>query len=102
MPEVDVVESLDDLGRRQVPLEELARGGRLVVQFRDVPVALRIVVVGVDDDLPGQRLDRHIPVSSQGNADDHEVGRLGRLPRRSGPGVGTQLLDQSRQRLGPP
>ena len=38
---VDMVERLDDLRRRQVRLQELGGGGRLIVQLGDVAVAFR-------------------------------------------------------------
>ena len=56
---VDMVERLDHLRSRQVCLQQLRGGRRLVVELRDVAVALRVVVVGVDHDLARQRLDRH-------------------------------------------
>jgi hypothetical protein len=41
-----------------VRLQRLRRRRRLVIQRRDVAVTLRIVIVGVDDDLSRERLDR--------------------------------------------
>jgi hypothetical protein len=49
--DVDVVEGLHDARLREVCLEQLAGRRGLVVEFGDVPVALGVVVVGVDDDL---------------------------------------------------
>jgi hypothetical protein len=48
---VDVVEALDDLRGRKMPLQQLRRRGRLVVELADVAVALRVVVVRVDDEI---------------------------------------------------
>ena len=56
---VDVIERLHDLRCRQVRLQQLGRGRGLAVELRDVAVALRVVVVRVDDDLARERLDRH-------------------------------------------
>ena len=53
-------------------LQELGGGGRLVVEFGDVAVPLRVVVVGVDHHLARERVDRHCSVVFQrhGNHDD--------------------------------
>jgi AcrR family transcriptional regulator len=54
--EEDVVEHLDHLGVGQVALQQAAAGQRAGVQLRDMPVALRVVVPGVQDRLnPGSR-----------------------------------------------
>ena len=45
----------------------------------DVPVALRIVVVRVDDDLARQRLHRNVAVVLQRHGDDDEVSGRRRL-----------------------
>jgi hypothetical protein len=51
---VNVIEGLDHLRPGEVRLQELRGRRRLVVEVRDVTVPLRIVVVGVDDDLRGR------------------------------------------------
>ena len=67
----------------------------------DLPVALRVVVVGVDDDLAGERLDRHVAVGPQRDGHHHQVARLGRLGRRRGSGPRPQLVDQFLEGLRP-
>ena len=49
---VDVVEGLHHLRRGEVILKELGGRGGFIVELRDVTVALRVVVVRVDDDFP--------------------------------------------------
>ena len=87
VPEVDVVERLDHVRLRQVRLEELGDGGRLVVELGDVAVALGVVVVGVDHDLAAQRLDRDLAVALQRDRHHDDVPRLRSLLRGGGPGV---------------
>jgi hypothetical protein len=48
---LDMVERLDDLRGRQMCLQQLGHRRRFIVQLFDLPVALWVVVVGVDDDL---------------------------------------------------
>ena len=94
MDEEDVVEGLHHARLRQVLLQELAGGGLLVVQLGEAPVTLGVVVVGVDDHLAAQRLDRHLTVGLQRHRHDDDVARAGRLGRRCRPGVRSELLHQ--------
>ncbi len=100
--EEDVVEHLDDLRTRQMALEQLAAGGRAGIQLRDVPVALGIVVTGVEDRLAGQRLDRDVAEGLHRDADQHEVAGLAGLLGGRGAGQRAQLGDQLLERLGAP
>lgn len=69
----DVVEALYDFGACEV-LPHQARGGRLaMVQRRDVAVAGRIVIDGVDDDFAPERGDGQVPVCPHGDADHDDV-----------------------------
>ena len=77
--EEDVVEHLHHVGVRQVALQQPAAGDRADLQLFDVPVALGIVVAGVEDGLAGQRLDRNLGKGLHRDADHHEVARLGGL-----------------------
>jgi len=70
---VDAVERLHHVGLGQVPLPELADRRRLVVELGDAPVAVRVVVVGVDDDLLAQRPDRHVAVGLERDRHDDDV-----------------------------
>ncbi|MDQ1155141.1 3'-phosphoadenosine 5'-phosphosulfate (PAPS) 3'-phosphatase [Brevundimonas sp. SORGH_AS 993] len=58
----DGVERLDDPRHGQVVRQQAAGRGFAAVQRRDPSVALRVVVVGVDHDLAGQRRDRNASV----------------------------------------
>jgi predicted dehydrogenase len=100
VPEEDVVEHLDDLRIRQVALEQLAAGGHAGIQLRDVPVALGIVVPGVEDRLAGQRLDRDLAEGLHRDADHHQVAGLAGLLGGRGPGERAELGDQLVERLG--
>jgi hypothetical protein len=66
--EGDVVEGLDDVGAREVGLDELARGRGLVVERCDLPVALGVVVGRVDDDLACEVVGGEIGVGDEGIA----------------------------------
>ena len=65
-----IVEDLDDLRRRQMVLEEFAGRGRLVIQLRELPVTLRVVIGSIDDhDLLGS--DFGVVVSATSQAADN-------------------------------
>src|SRR5262252_10950299 len=81
-------------------LQQLGGRRRLVVELRDVAVALRIIVVGIDDHLAGQGRDRYLSVVLQRHADDDNVACGGGLIGRSGASPWTELLYQIRQRVG--
>jgi len=84
--EVDVVEDLDDVRLGQVPLEQAAAGEGAGVELLDLPVALGIVVAGVQDRLAVQGLGRDVGERLHRDADHHQVARLGGLLRGAGGG----------------
>ena len=96
---VDVVERLHDLRLRQVRLQHLGRGGRLLVELGDVAVALGVVVVRVDDDLARERCDGDGVDRVQRDGDDDDVATLGRLEGGAGRGVLAELRDEVGERL---
>ena len=98
---VDVIERLDDLRRRQVRLQQLGGRRRLVVELGDVAVTLRVVVVGVDDDLARERLDRHRPVVLQRNRDDDDVAGLRGVDGACRARLRPELGDERGERLRP-
>ena len=98
---VDMVERLDDLRRRQVRLQQLGRGRRLVVELGNVAVPLRVVVVGVDHDLPRERRDRHVPIVPERHGHHHEVAGLRRIHGRRGARLRPELGDERGQRFRP-
>src|SRR5690606_6670285 len=100
VPPGDVVERLDDPGGRKVTLQEL-RGGRLAaVELLDMTVALVVVVVGVEHDLPRQRLDGDPLDGAQRHAHDHDVAGASGLLRGRRTGLRAELGDETAQRLG--
>ena len=99
---VDVIERLDDSRGRQVRLEQFGGRGRLVVELRYLPVALGVVVVGVDHDLPGERLDRHGPVMLERNGDDDDLADVCDLGDGGRARVSAEFANQRRQRLRSP
>ena len=65
--------------RGQVLLQQLAAGRQPAVQVRDLPVALRVVVGGIDDYPAGQRPGGHAAVGLQRDRDHDDVTGGGRL-----------------------
>jgi len=57
-------------------LQEIGGRGRFVVELGDVAITLGVVVVGVDHDLVGERLDRHRPIVFQRNRHYDDVSGL--------------------------
>ena len=66
-----------------------------------LPIALRVVVAGVQDDLGGQRLRRQVRVRLDRDRDHHDVARRGGLLGGGGGGQRPQLGDEVLQRLRP-
>ena len=87
--------------RRQVRLQQAGGRGGPGVDRRDVPVSLREVVDRGDDDLPGQRPDRHVSDGRERDGGDGEVARGGRLGGGGRPGPRPELGDQPSDRLRP-
>jgi hypothetical protein len=56
MVEVQVVESLDQMGIYKVPLHHFAARQRAIFKHVDAPDALGVIIHGVDDNLPSERL----------------------------------------------
>src|SRR5829696_8904487 len=95
----DVVERLDHMRLREMLLQQLTDRRRLVVQLRNVPVALRVVVVGVDDYLSAQRLDRHLAVGLERHRHYDDVARSGGFGRSGRSCPGSELIHQTGQGL---
>nr|WP_201749116.1 hypothetical protein [Micromonospora acroterricola] len=70
---MDVGERLGYLPGWQMLLPQLVNGLGARVDLGDVTVAPGHVVVRVDHDLAGQRLDRHVVDDLEGHGDDREV-----------------------------
>src|ERR671919_835551 len=87
------VERLDDAGTRQVALEQLARGGVVVVELFEVPVSLRVVVVRVDDDLAGHAVGGQLPEAAERHRDDDDFPEADRVRRRHRLRPLAELLD---------
>ena len=97
-----MVERLDNFRRWQMRLEQFRGRGRLVVRFRDVAITLRVAVVGVDHDLPAERLRGHRPVVLQRNRHHDDVTGRRSVDHRRRSRVRTEFLDKRGQRLRPP
>ena len=80
-------------------LQQFRAGRGISVELLDLPVALRVVVVRIDHDLPRERSDRHRLVTLQRNGDDDEVGCGRDLGRRRRAGVRSELRDELGQGL---
>jgi len=98
--EEDVVEDLHHLGLPEVPLEQAAAGERAGVELFDLPVALRVVVAGVEDRLAGQGLGRDLGEGLHRDADHDQVARLGGLSGRGRGGERAEFGDEFLQCLG--
>ena len=61
----------------ETALDQLAAGQCSAVQFGEVPVPLRIVVAGLEDDLPGERPGGDLPEGAKGDRDHNEVAAPG-------------------------
>jgi hypothetical protein len=79
----------------------LGSRGPLVVELRDVPVALRVIVVRIDDNLPSERLDRHRTIILQRHRDDDDVSGGRRLAGGRGANVRSERGNQLGQCLRP-
>ena len=82
-------------------LQELGGGRRFAVELADVAVPLRVVVVGVDHDLAGERPGRNLAVVPQGDGHHDDVAGSGGLLRGRRPGLGPELLDERGEGLRP-
>jgi hypothetical protein len=80
-------------------LQQLTDRRRLIVQLGDVPVALRVVVVGVDDHLSAQRLDRHLAVGLERDRHFDDVARSGGFGRSGRSCPRSELIHQTGQGL---
>ena len=98
---VNVVECLDDLRGRQVRLQELRGGRRLVVELLDVAVSLWVVVVRVDHDLARQGLDRNLPVVLERDGDHNDVPSLCGVDSRRRARIRSELGNERRQGFRP-
>ena len=98
---VDMVERLDDLRRRQVRLQELGRSRRLLVEFGNVSIPLRIVIVCVDHNLPRKRLDRHLTIVLEWHRDHDNISSLRRVDGGRCAGVPSELVHEGGQGLRP-
>src|SRR6266481_5686156 len=98
---VNVVECLDDLRGRQVRLQELRGGRRLVVELLDVAVSLWVVVVRVDHDLARQGLDRDLPVVLERDGDHNDVPSLCGVDSRRRARIRSELGNERRQGFRP-
>ncbi len=81
-------------------LQQLGGRLRFGIELRKPAVALRIVVVGIDDDLAGERRHRNLAVVLQRNGDDDDVPCAGCFVGGRGPGMRAELADEFRQRVG--
>src|SRR5262245_21976690 len=75
---VDVIERLYDFRRRQVCLQQFRCAGRLIVEFGDITVPLRIEVVRIDHDFSSEWRDRHLAVVLQRDGHDDNISSLSR------------------------
>ena len=96
---IDGVERLDDARLGQMGGEEFAGRGLAAVQFGHLPVPLRVVVVGVDDDLPRQRVGGEVFVAAEGDGNQDGLPELGGVLGRHRPDVRAEAGDQIRERL---
>ena len=81
-------------------LQELRGRRRLVVELGDLTVPPGVVVVRVDDDLAGQRFDRHRADRAQRDRHDGDLGGRRHLGGGRGARVRPELGDEVRERLG--
>jgi hypothetical protein len=70
------------------------KSSAVVVEFGDVAVPLRVVVVRIDHDLASERLDWNLAIVLQRYGHDDDVPDLSGLVRGHRPGLGPQLLDE--------
>src|ERR1039457_2921677 len=82
-----------------VRLQEFRRGRRLVVELRNLPIALRVVIVCVDDYLAGQWLNGNAADVLEWNSHHDDFAILRRFDRRRGAGPGTKFLYERRELL---
>lgn len=80
--------------------KQLAGRRGVRVDLGEVPVALPVVVVGVDDHLTGQRLDRYLAVAAERDRHHHQVGYGTGFRRGGRTGVRAERFDETGQGLG--
>jgi hypothetical protein len=86
---------------RHVRGEQLAAGGAAVVQAGDLPVTLRVIAIGIDDNLAREFGDRDLAVVLQRDRDhDNVPGRRGLL-RGPGGSVLAECTHELGKRPGP-
>src|SRR5262249_34903459 len=89
-----------DLGVGEVRLQELGGRRAFVVELGDLSVALRVVVVGVDDDLVADGICGHAAIALERYGDDDDVP----LPRRvfggAGSSAGAEVGDEVPEGVG--
>ena len=70
----------------------------LLIERGDATVTLPVVVVGVEHDLAGERLHRHLLVGPEGNRHDHDVARRS-IRHRSCRGVRAEVRGERLESL---
>src|SRR5215470_7505237 len=96
---VDMIEGFYDIRVRQVRLQQLGCCCRLVIEFGEVPIPVRIIVIGIDDDLAGEWRDRYLSVVLQRHRYDNDVSCLSRLVGSCCSRLWSKLFDERRQSL---
>ena len=96
----DAVERLDHPGAGQVALHKFAGGQFDGIQLCDAPVALRVIVQGVDHSPAGQRFTGQLVIGVQRNGHHDEVTGLGRFGRCGRPGMLSEFRDEAAEGLG--
>src|SRR5215475_6362418 len=96
---VDMIEGFYDLRVRQLRLQQLGSRCRFVIEFGKVTVAVRIVIIGIDDDLAGERRDRYLTVVLQRYRYDNDICCLSRLVGSCCSRLWSKLFDERRQSL---
>jgi hypothetical protein len=72
-----------------------------VTDLADVPVALGVVVVGIDDDLAGRALHRNVCIGSERHGHDQHLAAERRICGRRGGRRRAELADELGKRLRP-
>ena len=80
-------------------LQQLRGRCRLVVELGDVAIALRIVIVRVDHDLAGERLDGNRLVVLERHGDDNDVAGGGGIDNRPRSRARAELRHQRGKRV---
>src|SRR6476619_7388768 len=81
-------------------LQQLARRGVVRVELLEVPVALWVVVVRVDDDLAAETVARKLAVAAEGDRDHDHVARTSGVRCLRRLRLPTELGGELRERLG--